>query len=105
MLLIGRQSIQAALAQYAVHGRRGHGHAMKALQVVRNLARTEVVVLPEVQHLADDLRRGRARCPTRRPRSVAQADRPVFLEPPRPFVEQLAREAEMSAGAATLRGA
>jgi hypothetical protein len=71
---------------------------MKALQVVRNLARTEVVVLPEVQQLADDLRRGGARRPVRRPGAVAQACLAVIGEPPFPLVKRLPGDAEVSAG-------
>src|ERR1700720_339791 len=71
---------------------------MKPLQIVRDLAWTKMVVLPQVQQLADDLRRGGAWRPVRRPCSVAQARLAVFSEPPFPLVECLPGDAEVSAG-------
>ena len=76
MLLIGRQPVHPVLAQNAMHGRRGDRQLVKALQVVGDLARAEVVVLPQVQNLADDLRRRGSWRPVRRARPVAQAAAP-----------------------------
>src|SRR4029450_11500722 len=55
ILLVARQAAHAMLAQNAVDGGRRDRHGMKALQVVGNHARAEVVVLPQIQNLADDL--------------------------------------------------
>ena len=59
----------------------------------------EMIVLPEIQDLADDVRRGRPRRAMRRPRTIAQACLPVLVEAPFPFVERFPRDAEVAAGA------
>ena len=58
-----------------MHRGRRDRDLVKALQVVGDHARPEVIVLPQVQDLADDLARRGARRPVRRPRPIAQARR------------------------------
>jgi hypothetical protein len=70
---------------------------MEASQVCGDAACPEVVVLPQVKDLADDLTRRRARRATRRPRAIAEAGVPVLYAAPSPFVERLARNPEPAA--------
>jgi hypothetical protein len=63
-----------------------------------------MVVLPEVQQFANDLRRAGARRPVRRPCSVAQARLAVFGKPAFPLVEGLEMP-KCRHVRATLRGA
>lgn len=70
MLLISRQSIEPMSAENPMHRGTSHGEAMKALQIVSNPAGTKMVGLPQVQDLADDVRRGRSRRAPRCPRPV-----------------------------------
>jgi hypothetical protein len=71
----------------------------EARQVRCDAACSEVVVLPQIEDLADHLTRRRARRALRRPRTIAQADVPVLGAPPFPFVERLARNPEPPAHA------
>ena len=73
VLLIRRQPVHAVLAQNAMHGRAGDRQAVKPLQVVGNLARAEVIVLAEVEDLADDVGRRRPRRSMRRCVPVGQS--------------------------------
>ena len=70
VLLIGWQAIHAVPHQNAVHRRPGDGELVKSLQVVGNLARTEAIVLAEIQNLAHYLRRGSPRRSVRSPGPV-----------------------------------
>lgn len=83
--------------QDAMYRRDGDRCLMEAVQVRRDLARPEVIVLPQVENLADDLTRGRSRRPQRRARTVAQAGAAVLGVTPLPFVEGLARNPESPA--------
>ena len=51
----------------AVHEGAGHGHLMKAPQIVRNPAGPEVIRLAQIEDLAHDVTRNRARRAMRRP--------------------------------------
>ena len=105
MLLVGRQPAHAVFAENTMHRGGRHRQLMKPLQVVRNLARTEVVMLPEIQNLADDLLwcgSGRA---VRRSGPVAQPGLPVFVEPPLPLVKRPSGNPEMAARACHVSGA
>jgi len=57
MLLIHGQARHAVPGEDAVDGRRRNGHLMKPPEIIPNPAGAEVVRLPEIQHLADDLGR------------------------------------------------
>jgi hypothetical protein len=60
------------------------------MQVCRDAAGSEMIVLAQVENLADDLaRRGAGRMP-RRSRPVAEAGVPVLGVPFPPFVERFA---------------
>ena len=99
MLLIGRQPAHPVSAQNAMHRRRCDGEAVKALQVGRNPGGAEVIALPEVQNLADDLapcRPGRA---VRRPSPIVQTGLAVGFVAPFLLVEGLPGNPEMAAGA------
>jgi hypothetical protein len=97
MFLIGRQPLQAMSAQNAVHGGGRHRHAMKALQIVANPTRTEVIRFAQVQHLADDVVRRGVREVTRNAGPIAQAGLAMIVEAPFPLVVGLPRDPEMSA--------
>src|SRR4051812_3318761 len=89
MLLIGRQSRQPASGQDAVDRRAGDGHLMKPLQVARDPARSEVVLLPQVHDLAGDVVRRCLRATERRSRAVAHPSVPMLDESPPPLIERL----------------
>ena len=100
MLLIGRQSVQAVPDQDAVHRwTRRRRLLVKALQIVGDLARAEVIVLPEVQDLADDFRRRGASATGAACWVDRQARRAVRVKPPLPPIERLPRNAKMPARA------
>ena len=104
VFLIGRQPVHAVPAQNAMHRGTRDRQAVKPLQVIGNLARAEVVVLPEVEDLADDLCRRRPRRAVRRPGPVRQSGITVLVIPPSPFVERLSGNPEMPAGARHVAG-
>ena len=89
VLLVGRQPVHAVTAQDAMHGGAGHRHAVKPLQIIGNLARAEVVVLPEVEDLADHLHRCCSRGVVRRAGAIRQSCVAVLLIPLAPLVECL----------------
>ena len=104
VLLVGGQPVHAVPAQNAMHGGIGHRHAVKPLQIIGNLARAEVVVLPEVEDLAHDLRRRGPRRAVRRPGAVRQSGITVLVIPLSPLVERLAGNAEMPTGPRDIAG-
>ena len=55
-------------------------------------------MLPEVEDLADDIRRRRSRGAVRRPGPVCQAGITVLVMTPAPLVERLSGNPEMAAG-------
>ena len=98
MLLIGRQPAQAMLAEEAMHGRAGDRDLMEPPQIVGDPAGAEVILLAQIQDLADDLRRRGARRPVRRRGAIAQPRLAVGPVPLLPLVVGLARDAEVAAG-------
>ena len=104
VLLIRRQPVHAVPAQNAMHGGTRHREAVKPLQIIGNLARAEVVVLPEVEDLAHDLWRRRPRGVVRRPGPVRQSGITVLVIPLPPLVERLPGDREMPAGARHIAG-
>ena len=104
VLLIRRQPVHAVPAQNAMHGGTGHRQAVKPLQIIGNLPRAEVVVLPEVEDLAHDLCRRRPRGVVRRPGPVRQSGITVLVIPLSPLVERLPGNPEMPAGARDIAG-
>ena len=87
VLLIRREPRHAVPRQDAVHRGYRDRDLVEARQVRGDATCSEVVVLPQIEDLADDLTRRRARRAMRRPRTIAQADVPVLGAPPFPFVE------------------
>src|SRR5437762_3624522 len=87
MLLIGRQPIHPMPAENPMHRGRGDRDAVKTLQVVGDLAWAKMVVLAQVQDLADDLPRRRLGRAVRLAGAVAQARITVIFVPFPPFVK------------------
>jgi hypothetical protein len=79
-----------------------------ALEIHGDLHRSEVVVLPQMNDLADDFRMGHGRAVQRRARAVLQTLEAFVLVAPLPAVEDVATDAVVAAGrgdiAADLRG-
>src|SRR6188768_1470195 len=78
---------------------------MESPQVVRDLAGAEVVVLPQIQNLADDLARRGRRGAIRATRPVPQARLALRVESSLPPVIGLARDPEMSTRPGHISGA
>jgi hypothetical protein len=89
VLLVGGQPVHPVPLQNAVHRGAGHRHAMKPFEIIGNLARPEVVVLPEVQYLAHDLGWRRPWGAMRRPSPVGQSGVTVLVIPLSPLIERL----------------
>src|SRR5262249_39579832 len=105
VLLARGQPVHPVAPEDAVHRRGRDGHAVVALQVVGNPAGAEVVVLAEVEDLADHLAGRPTRWAMRPPRPVAQASGSVGLEASLPLVERLSRDAEVTARPGDVLGA
>jgi hypothetical protein len=71
VLLIRREPRHTVPRQDAVHGGGRDDYPMEATQIRRDPAGAEVIVLTQVEDLADDLARGGSRRPLRRPRPIA----------------------------------
>jgi hypothetical protein len=99
MFLIRGQSRHAMPGENAVHGRGRYCHLVKPPEIVPNPASAEMVRLPEIQNLADDLGRGGSRRPPRRAGSIAEACVAVFGVAPLPFVKRFPRNSEPTAHA------
>src|ERR1043165_8625689 len=99
VLLIRRQPRHAVPRQDAMHRRDRDGDLVKPLQVSRDAASPEVIVLTQVEDLADHLPRGGSRRPLRRPRPIAQAGVSVLDATALPLVERFARNPETTAPA------
>ena len=99
MLLIRGQPIHPMPLQNAMH--RGHGdcHLMEPFEVGGDPTGSEVVVLTQVEDLADHLAWRGSRRSLRRPRPIAQAGVTVLGVTPLPLVERLAGNAEPAADA------
>jgi hypothetical protein len=78
MFLIGREPAQAMLAEEAMDGRGDDGDLMEPPEIVGDAAGAEVIVLAQIQDLADDLRRGRAGASLRRAGPICQPRLPVL---------------------------
>jgi hypothetical protein len=91
ILLIRRQPVHAVLAQNAVHGRTSHRQAVKAIQIIGNLSWAELVVLSQIQNLADDVGRSGPGRVMRCPSSVGESAITVLGVALSPFVERLSR--------------
>jgi len=89
VLVVGRQPVHAVPLQNALHRGAGHRHPVKTFEIGGNLAGPEVVVLPEIQDLADDISRRRPRRVARRPSSIRQPGITVLARPLPPLVERL----------------
>src|SRR5688572_17877513 len=96
MLLVGRQPAHPMLAEQAVHRGWRDRDLVKALQIVSDLARPEMIVLPQVQNLADHLPRGGVRRPVRRTWPIVQARRAELVKAPFPLVERPPGNPEVS---------
>jgi hypothetical protein len=96
MFLIGRQPPQAMLAKQAMHRRTGNCHLVEASEVVRNPVGAEVILLAQIQDLADDLwRRGPGRA-VRPPGAITESRISEGPMPTRSFVVGLARDAKVT---------
>src|SRR5690606_13494926 len=89
VLLIRREAMHSVPAQDAVHRGARDANLVEPLQVRRDAAWPEVIVLAQIQDLADDLPRGGARRPMRRPWAVAESRVAVLGVPSLPLVEGL----------------
>jgi hypothetical protein len=71
-----------------MHGRTGNVHLVQALQVGRDSARPEVIVLPQIQDLAHYRARGCPRRAVRRAWPVSQSSFTEFIKTLLPAVER-----------------
>jgi hypothetical protein len=99
MLLIRGKPVHSVPGENPVDGRPRHGDFVESLQIVRNLAGTEVVRLPEIDDLAHDGRGRCARRSVRGARPIVQARRAELVEATFPLVVGLAGDSEMPTGA------
>ena len=72
---------------------------MESVQVRGDPGRPEVIVLAQIEDLADHLARRGSRRSVRRPRAIAQPGITVFRVSPLPLVERLPGKAEPPADA------
>jgi hypothetical protein len=70
VLLIRWQSIHPMLDEQTMHRVAGDRELMKPLEIVSDLARAEVILLPQVQNLADHVGRRGARRPMGSTRTI-----------------------------------
>src|SRR5262245_60381981 len=81
-----------------MHGRAGHGDLMEPPQIVGDPAGAEVILLPQIEDLADDF----GRCPLgHRSAARGRSRSPAWPRPskaPLPFVVGLARNPKVAAG-------
>jgi len=87
MLLVGRLPAHAVLDQDPMHGRASDLHLVKALHVGGDPVRPKVIVLPQIQNLADYRRRCGARRAVRRSRLISQSGFPEPIKAFLPAVE------------------
>src|SRR5262245_19290446 len=88
VFLVGGQPIHTVSQEDAMDGGHGHRYRVKTPQVVGNASRAEMIVLPQIQYLADDIAGECAWRPLRSPRPVTEAGRPGEIETLLPFVER-----------------
>ena len=99
MLLIGRKPIHPVPLQGAMHsGARDH-NLMESVQVRCDPGRPEVIVLAQIEDLADHLARRGSRRSLRRPRPIAQPGVTVLRVSPLPLVERFPGNAKPPANA------
>lgn len=99
VLLIRREPRHAVPYQDAVHRGARDGDLVESTQVGRDPASSEVIVLAQIQDLADHLASGRARRMLRRPRTIAQASVTVLGVSLPPLVRRFAKHPEPPADA------
>jgi hypothetical protein len=97
MFLIRRHAIHPAPCQDAVHRGASDLNSMEPKQISRDPGWPEVIVLAQIEDLADHIRRGRSRRPLRRPGAIAQARVAVLGVAPLPLVERFSRNPEATA--------
>jgi hypothetical protein len=93
VLLIGRQPA------HAVPRRDGDGNPVEPMQVRRDPAGAEVIVLPQVQDRAHHVGGGGSGRMMRRPRPITHAGVAVLRVPPLPLVERFPGDPEPTADA------
>ena len=82
-----------------MHGGDRDCDRMEPIQVRRDPAGAEVIVLAQIEDFADDVARGGPRRTPRYPCPIAQACVAVLGAPPFPLVERLARNPKATAHA------
>jgi hypothetical protein len=87
VLLICGEARHAVPRQDAMHRRHRDLDAMEPMQVRRDPAGAEVIVLAQIEDFADDVTRCGPRRTPRCPRPIAPPAVPVLGAPPFPFVE------------------
>src|SRR5687768_12839133 len=90
MFLVRRQSAQPVLAEQPMHCRAGDGDLMESPQVIRDPAGAEVILLAQIQDLADHCGWRRHRTAVRHSRPIAQPRVPEAPKAPLPLVVRLA---------------
>jgi len=104
MFLVRREPWHPVALQDAMDRRTRDRDGVKPLQIVRDLAGSKVIVLPQVQNLADDVPACGAWRSVRRARPIVQARRAKFVKTPFPFVKGLPRNPEMATGVRHIAG-
>jgi hypothetical protein len=97
MLLIRGQPVQSMPLQDAMHGGTGDLYRNESALIRGNAGRAKVIVLAEIENLADHLASCRSRRSVRRPWPIAQATVTVLGVPPFPLVERLPGNPESTA--------
>ena len=98
----GGEPVQVQALEDAPHARGADLHLVVALEVHRDLGRAEVVVLAQIEDLADDLGAGGVGTDLRPVRAVPEPVQAVLVIAATPGVEALAADAVVAAGQATL---
>jgi hypothetical protein len=80
-----------------MHGRTGNLDLVKALQVGSDPVRPEVIVLPQIQDLADYRRRYRSGRVARRSRPISQTGFTMLVKALLPAIESCTRDPEVPA--------
>src|SRR5262245_16612284 len=99
VLLIRREPRHAMPRQDAVYRGTCDGNLMEAMQVRGDPARSEMIVLAQVENFADDLTSRGAGRMLRRARTVAEAGVTVLGVPFPPFIERFTGNPEVTAHA------
>src|SRR4030095_14151564 len=89
MLLIGRKPIHPVPPQDAMYRGTGDHNLMESVQVRGDPGRPEVIVLAQIEDLADHLARRGSRRSLWRPRPIAQSGITVLDVSPLPLIERL----------------